>query len=68
MQTLQLQLPDFVTISSKELMMILASRLFETGTLSLGQAAELGGVSKRVFLDLSSNYGVSVLNYSADEI
>ena len=38
------------------------------GKLSLGQAAEVAGYSKRTFMELLGKYGVSVFNYSADEI
>ena len=41
MQTLQLRLPDFVDIDAQYLTLILASRLYEQGKLSIGQAAEL---------------------------
>jgi predicted HTH domain antitoxin len=36
--------------------------------LPLGQAAELAGYSKATFMELLSNYGVSVFNYPADEL
>lgn len=36
--------------------------------LSLGQAAELAGVSKRTFIEIVGSYGVSVLNYSPEEL
>ncbi len=40
----------------------------EADKLSLGQAAELAGVSKRTFMELPGNYGVSIFNYDAEEI
>ena len=48
--------------------MVFASKLYEMGKLSLGQAAELAGYSKRTFMELLSNYGVSIINYSPDEL
>lgn len=36
--------------------MTLAAKLYEMGTLSGGQAAELVGVSKRTFLELLGKY------------
>ena len=68
MQTLQVQLPDFVHIEQTELLLLLASSLYEKGTLSLGQAAETAGISKRAFIELLGKYGVSVFNYDAEEI
>ncbi len=68
MQTVQVKLPDFVTIDTRELLLLLASKLYERGTLSLGQAAEMVGVSKRTFMELLDDYGVSVFNYPPDEL
>ncbi len=68
MQTLQIQLPDFVVIDTQEITMLLAAKLYEQGRLSLGQAAQLAGLSKRTFMELLGKYGVSVFNYPADEI
>lgn len=68
MQTVQIELPDFVNIETKEILLLLASKLYEKGTLSLGQAAELAGVSKRTFMELLGNYGVSIFNYAPEDI
>ena len=68
MQTLQLHLPDFVNIDTQELTLILASRLYEQGKLSIGQAAELAGLPKRAFMELLSRANVSAFNYDADEL
>ena len=48
--------------------MLLASKLYEQGKLSLGQAAELAGYSKRTFMELLSTYNVSVFNYDAQDL
>jgi predicted HTH domain antitoxin len=68
MQTLQLRLPDFVDIDAQELSLILASRLYEQGKLSIGQAAELAGLPKRAFMELLGRANVSAFNYDADEL
>lgn len=68
MQTLQIQLPDFISINQQEIKMLLASKLYENGLLSIGQAAELAGFSKRTFMELLGSYQASVLNYSPDDI
>jgi predicted HTH domain antitoxin len=36
--------------------------------LSLGQAAELAGYSKRTFMELLGNYGVSIFEYPEMEL
>lgn len=68
MQTLQIQLPDTVTLDTREIHLLLASRLYEKGILSVGQAAQMTQLSKRTFMELLGQYQVSVLNYPADEI
>lgn len=66
--TLELKLPDSVQLSEFEIKMTLAARLYENGTLSGGQAAELAGVSKRTFIELLGKYGVPVFGYDAEEV
>lgn len=68
MQTITLYLPDSLDMTSKEVGMLLAARLYELGKLSLGQAAEMAGYSKRTFMELLGDYGVSVFNYPAEDI
>lgn len=68
MQTVQIQLPDSVNIDVREIQMLLASRLYEKGILSVGQAAQMTQLSKRTFMELLGQYQVSVFNYPADEI
>jgi predicted HTH domain antitoxin len=68
MQTLQIQLPDFINIDTQEIQMLLASKLYEKGVLSVGQAAQMAGLSKRTFMELLGRYQVSVLNYPAEDI
>lgn len=68
MQTVTINVPDSVHLHNKEIAMIVASRLYEQGRLSLGQAAEVAGYSKRTFMELLGSYGVSVFNYPASEL
>lgn len=63
-----INLPDHLDLSPKETVTVLAAQLYEMGKLSLGQAAEMAGYSKRTFMELLGNYGVSFINYSADEL
>ena len=68
MTTITLNLPKAVKFEERELVMILATKLYEQGKLSLGQAAELAGLSKRAFMEVLGDYGVSVFNYSAEDL
>ena len=47
---------------------MLATKPYETGKLSLGQAAELAGFSKRAFVEVLGSYDVSVFNYAPDDL
>lgn len=66
--TLEIKLPESVQLSEFDIKMTLAAKMYEDGTLSGGQAAELAGISKRKFLELLGKYGVSIFGYTADEL
>ena len=48
--------------------MLVASTLYEKGKLSLGQAADLAGLTKRTFAELLGKYGVSIFNYPPSDL
>ena len=66
--TLDITLPPSVRLTESELKMILAAKLFDVGELSSGQAAELAGITKREFIESVGKYGVSIFQYSAEEL
>jgi predicted HTH domain antitoxin len=68
MKTLVLDIPETVEFDDKEALMAIAAHFYEKGKLTAGQAAQMVGYSKRTFIELMGNYGVSVFNYSADEL
>lgn len=68
MKTLTINIPSTADIDDKEVKMSLASKLYERGKLSLGQAAELVGYSKETFMELLADYNVSLINHPADEL
>lgn len=68
MKQLVLNIPDFVQLDEKEIAMTLASKLYEEGKLSLGQASELVGISKRTFVEMLGKYNVSLFNYPASDL
>jgi len=61
-------IPDMVNISESELMLLLATKLYETSILSLGQAANVAGMSKRAFIEILGKYGVSLFTLTTDEL
>lgn len=68
MKTVTLNVPDTLDIDDREAAMLLATKLYEQGKLSLGQAAELAGYSKRTFIELLCRYNIPVFNYDAYEL
>ena len=51
-----------------EIKMMIASKLYENGKLSSGQAAEMVGISKRSFVELLGKYDVSLFGYDYNEL
>lgn len=51
-----------------DLAMIVDSRLYEQGKFSLGQAAEVAGLTKRAFAELLGKYNVSIFNYRESDL
>jgi len=65
---LQLNLPDTVQVTSKDVEMITVYALFERGILTSGQASHLLGLSKRRFLENAHSYRVSLFQYDKGEL
>ena len=65
-------LPDIVQLSPTEfeqdLKIALASKLFELGRLSSGQAAKLAGIPRVYFLKQLSRFKVDAIAWHVDEL
>jgi predicted HTH domain antitoxin len=68
MKTITIQIPDHVDLDDREALMSMAMKLFERGKLTLGQAAEMVGLTKRAFMDVMGNYEVSLFGYTPSEL
>jgi predicted HTH domain antitoxin len=68
MKTVTLNIPDSLDIDKDEVAMLLATQLYEKGKLSLGQAAEVAGLTKRTFAELLGKYNISIFNYPASDL
>jgi len=68
MKTLTLKVPDSLDVDNRGLAMLVATRLYEQGKLSLGQAAEVAGLTKRTFAELMGSYNVSLFNFPASDL
>ena len=68
MKTLTLNIPDTLDVDNRDLAMLIATRLYEQGKISLGQAAEVAGLTKRTFAELLGSYDVSIFNFPASDL
>ncbi|MBI1767978.1 MAG: UPF0175 family protein [Bacteroidetes bacterium] len=68
MQTITISLPEQSGLDPKQTVKFLASKLYEAGKLSLGQAAEMAGLTKVAFAEILSDYGVSIINHPVSEM
>jgi len=76
MERIILEIPEEILISLKEtpselsrdIRMLAAAKLYELGKLSSGRAAQLADMSRVSFLRALSQYGVSILALTPDEL
>jgi predicted HTH domain antitoxin len=68
MSSFTINIPASLRMTTFEVSMLLATRLYEDGRLSAGQAAEMVGLSKRTFIEMLGKYGVSVFGYGMEDI
>jgi len=68
MKTISINLPDFIDLNEKEIKLLIATKLYEEGKLSLGEAAQLAELSKRAFIEILGRFDVSLFNYNAEEL
>jgi predicted HTH domain antitoxin len=67
-KTVTLNIPDHLDLGDREVAMLVATRLYEQGKLSLGQAAEIAGLTKRTFAELLGSCNISIFNYPASDL
>ena len=68
MKTLTLNIPDSLDVDNRDLAMLVSTKLYEQGKLSLGQAAEVASSTKRTFAELLGSYGVSIFNFPPQDL
>jgi predicted HTH domain antitoxin len=68
MATLELKLPENFVFDEQDALMTLAAKFYQSGKFTLGQAAELAGLSKIAFMELLSFYGVNLIDYPVEEL
>ena len=68
MRQITLDIPEKVNLNERETIRFLAAKMYESGKLSLGQAAELAGLSKVAFSEILADYNVSLINYPPSDV
>lgn len=68
MKTLAIIFPESVESEEFELKMLLAGQLYERGKVTLGQASEIVGISKRTFIEVMGRFGFSLFGESAEDL
>jgi predicted HTH domain antitoxin len=63
-----MDLPDTVKTDKRDLKIALTVNLYEQGILDSGDAAELAGLSRRVFIEQMPKYGHSIFDLSDAEV
>jgi predicted HTH domain antitoxin len=68
MKSLTVHIPENLDLNENELLVYFASKLYEDGKLSAGQAADFAGLSKRTFIEVAGKYGISIFSSSTDDL
>ena len=68
MKIVTLNIPDNINLDDHEAAMLIATKLYEQGKLSLGQASEIAGITKRTFAELLEKYNISIFNYPPSDL
>ena len=68
MKEITLMIPETFDFDERQTKRFLAAKLYESGKISLGQAADLAGLSKTTFAEILADYDVSLINYLPTEI
>lgn len=68
MKTVTINVPDNLDLDNHEAAMLVATKLYEQGKLSIGQAADLAGLTKRTFSELLGRYNVSIFNFPPSDL
>lgn len=68
MKALTINLPESLDSEEFEIKMLLAGQLYERGKVTIGQAAEITGISKRSFIEMMGKFGFSLFSESSEDL
>lgn len=63
-----LNIPENVELKEFDFIVYVATKLYEDGIVTAGQAAEMAGLSKKSFVEILGKYGVSLFSQSEDDL
>ncbi len=68
MKSITINVPETVHLQENEIVKFLAAKLYETGDITLKQAAQLAEMKTVEFAEILSRYDVSLFNYPPSDI
>jgi len=68
MNRIILNIPENINMKTFDFSVYVASKMYEDGLVSAGQASEMAGLSKRAFIEILGKYGVSLFSQSVDDL
>ena len=63
-----LNIPENLELKEFDFIVYVATKLYEDGLVTSGQAAEMAGLSKKSFVEILGKYGVSLFSQSEDDL
>ena len=68
MNKVVLNIPENINLKTFDFSVYVASKMYEDGLVSAGQASEMVGISKRAFIEILGKYGVSLFSQSSEDL
>ena len=68
MTTITLQIPEALEKEHDETVRLIAAKLYESGKLTLGQAAEMCGMKKWDFPEVLARFDVPYFQYTGEDL
>jgi hypothetical protein len=68
MRYIVINLPDADVLSTFDVSVYLAGKLYADAVLSAGQAAVIANLSKRAFIEVMGKYGISVFSAEIEDL
>lgn len=68
MNKVVLNIPESINLKAFDFAVYVASKMYEDGLVTAGQASEMVGISKRAFVEIMGKYGVSLFSKSIDDL